>query len=61
VEGLSHKEIGQRLGINEKTVENHISKGSRLLANYMLGGDDAGAEMKRTSLEPHDDTGHGKP
>ena len=61
VEGLSHKEIGRRLRINEKTVEKHISKGSRLLANYMLGTDGTASEMKRTSLEPQDDTGHGKP
>jgi RNA polymerase sigma factor (sigma-70 family) len=38
VEGLSQKEVAERLGVGEKTVEHHISKGGRLLAEYMLSG-----------------------
>ncbi len=37
VEELSQKEIAKRLGISEKTVENQIAKGSRLLADYFYG------------------------
>lgn len=34
VEDLPQKEIARRLGISEKTVEKHIAKGCRLMANY---------------------------
>jgi RNA polymerase sigma-70 factor (ECF subfamily) len=34
VEDLPQKEIARRLGISEKTVEKHIAKGSRMMANY---------------------------
>jgi RNA polymerase sigma-70 factor (ECF subfamily) len=34
VEDLPQKEIARRLGISEKTVEKHIARGSRLLADY---------------------------
>ena len=40
VEGLSQKEVAQRLGVTVKTVEQHISKGGRLLTEYMLGDGD---------------------
>jgi RNA polymerase sigma-70 factor (ECF subfamily) len=43
IEDLPQKEIARRLGISEKTVEKHIAKGSRLLADYFHGGSDAGA------------------
>jgi RNA polymerase sigma factor (sigma-70 family) len=49
VEELSQKEIALRLGIKEKTVEKHISKGGRLLAEYMLGEYQDGSDMKRTA------------
>ena len=32
-----------RLGISEKTVEKHIAKGMRLLADALFSGDDADA------------------
>lgn len=38
VEGLSQREVAQRLGVGEKTIEHHVSKGVRLLAEYMLSG-----------------------
>jgi len=41
VEHLSQREVAQRLGISEKTVEKHIAKGMRLIAGYFYGGDDA--------------------
>ena len=39
VEDLSQKEVAVRLGISEKTVEKHIAKGMRLLADHLHGGD----------------------
>ena len=41
IEDLPQKEISRRLGISEKTVEKHIAKGSRLMADYFHGGPDA--------------------
>ena len=38
VEDLSQKEVAVRLGISEKTVEKHIAKGMRLLADHLHGG-----------------------
>lgn len=43
VEDLPQKEIARRLGISEKTVEKHIAKGSRMLADHFHGGQDARA------------------
>lgn len=48
IEDLPQKEIARRLGISEKTVEKHIAKGSRMLANYFHGGLDAGAAPGET-------------
>ena len=39
VEDLSQKEVAVRMGISEKTVEKHIAKGMRLLADYLHGSD----------------------
>lgn len=38
---LPQKEIAHRLGISEKTVEKHIAKGSRLMADHFHAGEDA--------------------
>ena len=43
VEDLSQKEVAMRLGISEKTVEKHIAKGMRLIADDFYGGEDAPA------------------
>lgn len=43
VEDLPQKEIARRLGISEKTVEKHIAKGSRMMADFFHGGAEAGA------------------
>jgi RNA polymerase sigma factor (sigma-70 family) len=37
VEGLSQKEAAAALGVSVKAIEQHVSKGSRLLAEYLLG------------------------
>jgi RNA polymerase sigma factor (sigma-70 family) len=36
VEEIPQKEVAKMLGIGERTVEKHVSKGARLLAEYML-------------------------
>ena len=38
VDELPQKEVAMRLGISEKTVEKHVAKGMRLLAEYFYGG-----------------------
>lgn len=43
VEDLPQKEIARRLGISEKTVEKHIAKGSRMMADHFLGEPGANA------------------
>ena len=48
IEDLPQKEIARRLGISEKTVEKHIAKGSRMLADHFHGGPDAAAAPGKT-------------
>jgi RNA polymerase sigma factor (sigma-70 family) len=49
VEGLSQREVAQRLGVGEKTIEHHVSKAGRLLAEYMLTGK-AGRRSRRAAV-----------
>ncbi|MFT4196571.1 MAG: sigma-70 family RNA polymerase sigma factor, partial [Pseudoxanthomonas sp.] len=37
IEELAQKDVAMRLGISEKTVEKHLAKGMRLLADHYLG------------------------
>lgn len=39
VEGLSQKQVAERLGVSEGAVEKQVSKGVRSLANSMFGGE----------------------
>jgi len=55
VEELSQREVAQRMGITEKTVEKHIAKGMRLLADQFLGGDDAQPRARRDAGADHRD------
>lgn len=57
VEELSQKDVAARLGVTEKTVEKHIAKGMRLLAQYWFGGD-ASAGSCADVLEPSDERKH---
>ncbi|HVP85378.1 MAG TPA: RNA polymerase sigma factor [Rhizomicrobium sp.] len=45
VEGLSRREIAERMGVSENTVSDHITAGMRALADIYLG---EAAELRRT-------------
>lgn len=47
VEELSQKEVAVRMGISEKTVEKHIAKAARLLADRFHGSADAATHPRR--------------
>lgn len=59
VEGLSQKETAERLGISVKAIEQHVSKGGRLLAQYMLGEEKTAPDPK-AAAESDEDREHGK-
>lgn len=52
VEHLSQREVAERLGISEKTVEKHIAKGMRLIAGYFYGGDGATCAATSRAASP---------
>ncbi len=58
VEELSQKEIAARLGVTEGTVEKHIMRGSRLLADLMTAHEPL-AMLKDGARSTTDETGHG--
>jgi RNA polymerase sigma factor (sigma-70 family) len=49
VEGLSQKEAAQALGVSVKAIEQHMSKGGRLLAGYMLSGETSDSDDDRAT------------
>lgn len=54
VENLAQKAIAQRLGIREATVEKHVSRGMRMLADRLFGAEAADGRQKeglRTEAE----------
>lgn len=53
VEELSQKDVALRMGISEKTVEKHIAKGMRLLADALFGDNEA--VRPRHSVNRQDD------
>jgi len=61
VEGLSQKEVAERLGVSVKAIEQQVSKGGRLLAQYMLGGEAANGNTGQVSRSSEDECEHGKP
>jgi RNA polymerase sigma-70 factor (ECF subfamily) len=58
VEELSQKDVALRLGISEKTVEKHIAKGMRLLADRLYGGDGAVRDALPVASEQDDERQH---
>jgi RNA polymerase sigma factor (sigma-70 family) len=58
IHGLSQKEIAQRLGIAEHTVEKHISHGVRLCAERVLGASN-GAQPVADAAIPGRGRAHG--
>lgn len=59
VEGLSQKEVAERLGVTVKTVEQHVSKGGRMLAEYMLSADTSRSGRKQSVAQVEEDDEHG--
>lgn len=55
VEELSQKEVAMRLGISEKTVEKHIAKGMRLLADALHAGTTARTPAGEDDARQHAD------
>jgi RNA polymerase sigma-70 factor (ECF subfamily) len=59
VEDLSQRQVAGRLGVSEKTVEKHVAKGVRFLADCLFGGgaDKTVAEHREDSVSK---ASHGK-
>lgn len=51
VEELSQREVAVRLGISEKTVEKHVAKGMRLVADYFHGNQDEPMDRPQPGAE----------
>ncbi|MET1162807.1 MAG: sigma-70 family RNA polymerase sigma factor [Pseudoxanthomonas sp.] len=60
VEELPQKEVAMRLGISEKTVEKHVAKGVRLLAEHFYGGDAPSADERNPRTQAEHGNGHGQ-
>lgn len=62
VEELRQKEVAVRLGISEKTVEKHLAKGMRLIADHLYGGDPLAGHVRPPGrlLADDEDQGHGR-
>lgn len=62
VEELRQKEVAMRLGISEKTVEKHLAKGMRLLADHLYGGEPlvASGRLPDLLMANEEDHGHGR-
>ncbi|MEJ1962689.1 MAG: sigma-70 family RNA polymerase sigma factor [Gammaproteobacteria bacterium] len=60
VDELSQKEVATRLNISEKTVESHVVKGTRMLADILFGRNvRSGGEPEKTGLVESEST-HGQ-
>jgi RNA polymerase sigma factor (sigma-70 family) len=60
VEELPQKEVAMHLGISEKTVEKHIAKGVRLLAEHFYGGDAPVASAGQERAQAEKGSEHGQ-
>jgi RNA polymerase sigma factor (sigma-70 family) len=60
IDELPEKEVAQRLGISERTVQSHVLKGMRLLADAFFGGATAG-EVKELLTDTQSESQHERP
>jgi len=58
VEELPQKDVAMRMGISEKTVEKHLAKGMRLLADRLYGGDGAARDAAPAAAGESDERQH---
>lgn len=54
VQELSQKEVARHLRVRETTIEKHVSRAVRLLAQFMLAGNNRGDEPLRPEIEAED-------
>ena len=55
VQEMSQKEVARHLRVRETTIEKHVSRAVRLLAQFMLAGNNRGDEPFRPEIEAQDD------
>ena len=60
VEELPQKEVALRMGISEKTVEKHMAKGVRMIAEHFYGGAGARGRLIESERAPRRGHGHGQ-
>jgi RNA polymerase sigma-70 factor (ECF subfamily) len=51
VEGLSQRDVALRLNIAETTVEKHVARGIRFLADFLFGDEPAGKPAKPATVD----------
>lgn len=56
IDGISQREVAFRLGIAEDTVEKHVAKGARMLADILLGGELEGGHRRSSGYSRKADT-----
>jgi RNA polymerase sigma factor (sigma-70 family) len=54
VQEMSQKEVAGHLRVRETTIEKHVSRAVRLLAQFMLAGNNRGDEPLRPEIEAED-------
>jgi RNA polymerase sigma factor (sigma-70 family) len=59
VDDMPQREVAERLGIGQKTVEKHLMKGVRFLADVLYGDRNDAAPRDDNGLPEHE-SGHGK-
>jgi RNA polymerase sigma factor (sigma-70 family) len=60
VDEMPQKEVAQRLGITERTVESHVFTGIRQLTDAFFGGKPRATPTESTQTTHDDESGHGK-
>ena len=60
VEELSQNDVAQRLGISGRTVEKHLAKGMRLIADHLYGGAAPARARPAPRSAADGDPGHGR-